>query len=254
MRLEGKVALVTGGGSGIGEGIVRRFAAEGAIVYLGDVDVQSGQAIAAETGARFLSLDVSSSADWARIATDIGAWHGQLDILVNNAGVISSQAIDAIEEPAWARVMAVNVTGPMLGCRTAIRMVQAAAAPRALSIINVASTTSFLGLANDVAYTASKHAILGLTRSAAAHCARERLPVRINTLHPGTTLTAILQGHIDENPAMRAVFDGMSPMGRMAAPSEEAAVALFLASDESSYCTGAAFVADGGLTAMHPTM
>ena len=172
MRLEGKVALVTGGGSGIGEGIVRRFAAEGAIVYLGDVDVQRGQAIAAETGARFLSLDVSSSADWARIATDIGASHGQLDILVNNAGVISSQAIDAIEEAAWARVMAVNVTGPMLGCRTAIRMVQAAAAPRALSIINVASTTSFLGLANDVAYTASKHAILGLTRSAArALCA-----------------------------------------------------------------------------------
>ena len=120
MRLEGKVALVTGGGSGIGEGIVRRFAAEGAIVYLGDVDVQRGQAIAAETGARFLSLDVSSSADWARIATDIGASHGQLDILVNNAGVISSQAIDAIEEAAWARVMAVNVTGSIAARRDAL--------------------------------------------------------------------------------------------------------------------------------------
>ena len=254
MRLKDKVALVTGGGSGIGEGIVRRFAAEGAIVYLGDVDAVRGEAIAAETGARFVPLNVSSSDDWARVAAQIGEAHGQFDVLVNNAGVISSLAIDAMEEAAWARVMAVNVTGPMLGCRAAIRLVQASASPRSLSIVNVASTTSFLGLANDAAYTTSKHAVLGLTRSAAAHCAREKLPVRINTLHPGTTLTAILQGHIDENPAMRAIFDGMSPMGRMAAPSEEAAVALFLASDESSYCTGAAFVADGGLTAMHPTM
>ncbi len=254
MRLDGKIALVTGGSSGIGEGVVRRFAAEGATVYLGDVDDRRGSAIAGETGAIFVPLNVASSADWARIGERIDAAHGQLDILVNNAGVISSQAIDAIEEEAWERVMAVNVTGPMLGCRTAIRLVRAAASPRPLSIINVASTTSFLGLAHDVAYTASKHAVLGLTRSAAAHCARERLPVRINTLHPGATLTAILQGHIDDNPAMRAVFDAMSPMGRMATPSEMAALALFLASDESSYCTGAAFVADGGLTAMHPAM
>ncbi|MDB5715791.1 MAG: oxidoreductase, short chain dehydrogenase [Sphingomonadales bacterium] len=254
MRINGKVALVTGGSSGIGEGIVRRFILEGAIVYLGDIDIERGNEIAAETGAIFVPLDVSKKDNWLSIATKITAAHGQLDILVNNAGVISGQPIDAIDEAAWDRVMTINVTGPMLGCQIAIQMVQAAPAPRSLSIINVASTTSFLGLANDVAYTASKHAVLGLTRSAAAHCAREKLPVRINTLHPGTTLTAILQGHIDGNPAMRAVFDAMSPMGRMAAPSEEAAVALFLASDESSYCTGAAFVADGGLTAMHPAM
>jgi NAD(P)-dependent dehydrogenase (short-subunit alcohol dehydrogenase family) len=254
VRIKGKVALVTGGSSGIGEGIVRRFILEGAVVYLGDIDIERGTEIAAETGAIFVPFDVSKKDNWSSMATKITAAHGQLDILVNNAGVISGQPIDAIDEAAWDRVMTINVTGPMLGCQIAIQMVQAAAAPRSLSIINVASTTSFLGLANDVAYTASKHAVLGLTRSAAAHCAREKLPVRINTLHPGTTLTAILQGHIDENPAMRAVFDAMSPMGRMAAPSEEAAVALFLASDDSSYCTGAAFVADGGLTAMHPAM
>ncbi len=254
MRLAGKVALVTGGGSGIGEAIARRFIAEGACVYLGDVDVAGGSRVAAAAGGVFVPLDVADADGWRALARRIAAAHGQLDVLVNNAGVVSNQAIEAIDEASWNRVMRINVTGPMLGCQTAISLVRQAAARRPLSIINVASTTSFLGLANDVAYTASKHAVLGLTRSAAAHCAREKLPVRINTLHPGTTLTAILQGHIDVDPAMRVVFDGMSPMGRMAAPDEVAAVALFLASEDSSYCTGAAFVADGGLTAMHPTM
>ena len=254
MRLKNKVALITGGASGIGEAIVRRFAAEGAVVYLGDVDVKAGEATAAANGATFVVLDVSKRADWDRVAAGIAERHRQLDVLVNNAGIVSHLAIDAVDEAIWNRIMSINLTGTMLGCQTAIRMVKGVADARPVSIVNVSSTTGLLGLPNDAAYSTSKHAVLGLTRSAAGYCARSRIPVRINTLHPGATLTAILQGYIDQDPKMRDVFNGMAPLGRMASTDEQAAVALFLASDESSYCTGSAFVADGGITSMHPVV
>ena len=254
MKLRGKVALVTGGASGIGEAIVRRFVAEGASVYLADVDAEAGPRIAAELGAVFLHLDVAREEDWQGAMNRIRADHGRLDVLCNNAGVISNQPIGATTLEAWQRVIAINVTGPMLGCRAAIELMRELSEGRTGSIINVASTTSFLGLANDAAYTTSKAAVVGLTKSVATWCALERLPIRVNTLHPGATLTAILQGHIDADPEFSAVFERMAPMGRMADPKEQAALAVFLASDDSSYCTGASFVADGGLTAAHPTM
>lgn len=254
MRLRDKVALVTGGASGIGEAIVRRFAEEGARVYLADVDTESGTRITDEIGGTFLLLDVAREDHWRAAMDRVGMDHGRLDVLCNNAGVVSNQAIDATALDTWQRVMAINVTGPMLGCRAAIALMRTMPEGRTGSIINVASTTSFLGLANDAAYTTSKAAVVGLTKAVAAWCAFERLPIRVNTLHPGATLTAILQGHIDANPAIKGVFDRMAPIGRMADPREQAALALFLASDDSSYCTGAAFVADGGITAAHPVM
>jgi NAD(P)-dependent dehydrogenase (short-subunit alcohol dehydrogenase family) len=254
MRLRDKVALVTGGASGIGEAIVRRFAEEGARVYLADVDTEAGTRIADEICATFLLLDVAREDHWQAAMDRVRMDHGRLDVLCNNAGVVSHQAIDATALDAWQRVMAINVTGPMLGCRAAIALMRTMPDGRTGSIINVASTTSFLGLANDAAYTTSKAAVVGLTKAVAAWCAVERLPIRVNTLHPGATLTAILQGYIDADPAFKEVFDRMAPIGRMADPREQAALALFLASDDSSYCTGAAFVADGGITATHPTM
>ena len=254
MRLKNKVALVTGGASGIGEAIVRRFAAEGAVVYLGDVDAQGGEAVAKAAGATFVKLDVSSRADWDHVAALVTERHRQLDVLVNNAGIVSHLAIDAVDEATWNRIMAINVTGTMLGCQAVIRMVKGVADARPVSVVNVSSTTGLMGLPNDAAYSTSKHAILGLTRSSAGYCARSKIPVRFNTLHPGATLTSILQGYIDQDPRMRDVFNSMSPLGRMASTDEQAAVALFLASDESSYCTGAAFVADGGITSMHPVV
>jgi NAD(P)-dependent dehydrogenase (short-subunit alcohol dehydrogenase family) len=142
----------------------------------------------------------------------------------------------------------------MLGCRAAIEIMRQQPEPTGGSIINVGSTTSFLGLANDAVYTATKTAILGLTRSAAAQCAKMGWNIRVNSLHPGTTDTAILRGHIAADPTMLDRFNAMSPMGRMARVEEEAAMAVFLASDEASYCTGGAYVADGGLTATHPSM
>lgn len=254
MRLDGKIALVTGAASGIGEAIARRFAGEGATIYLADTSASAGERIAAEIGGTFLELDVTSESGWLAAGERVRADRGRLDVLCNNAGIVSNQPIGETTLDVWQRVMAVNVTGPMLGCRTAIALMRDLPAGRGGSIINTASTTSFLGLANDAAYTASKAAIVGLTKSIATWCALEKLPIRVNTLHPGTTLTAILQGHIDAEPALRPIFEGMSPMGRMADPAEQAALAVFLASDDSSYCTGAAFVADGGLTAAHPAM
>ncbi len=254
MRLKDKIALVTGGASGIGEGIVRRFAREGAQVWLADVAQELGQSVAGEVGATFVPLDASCEADWASAMARIEQSHGRLDILVNNAGIISNASIDTISLEAWNRVVAVNLTGPMLGCRAAIALMRANPEPSGGSIINVASTVSFLGLPNDVVYTATKSGILGLTRSAAAQCARMGWNIRINSLHPGTTDTAILRRHIADDPSMLGKFNAMSPLGRMAHIDEEAALALFLASDEASYCTGGAFVADGGLTSTHPAM
>lgn len=253
-RLESKVALVTGGASGIGAAMARRFAKEGATVYLADRSEDAGQRIADACGGQFIALDVASEQGWASAMARIEREQGRLEVLCNNAAIVSNQSIGDTQTADWDRVLAVNVTGMMLGCRAAIGMMRQLVDGRSGSIVNTASTTSLMGLAFDAAYTTSKHAVLGLSRSIAAWCAQERLPIRCNTLHPGTTLTGILQGHIDTDPSLKAVFDGMSPMGRMATPDEMANLALFLASDDSSYCTGAAFVADGGLTATHPAM
>jgi NAD(P)-dependent dehydrogenase (short-subunit alcohol dehydrogenase family) len=253
-RLNDKVALITGGGSGIGAAMVRRFVAEGATVYLADRDQDTGSAVAGQAGAHFIAFDVTDEAGWSAAMSRIAQEQGRLEILCNNAGIVSNQPISETRSADWDRVIAVNVTAVMLGCRAAVEMMRTLPAERSGSIVNTASTTAAMGLGFDAAYTTSKHAVLGLSRSIAAWCAQERLPIRCNTLHPGTTLTAILQGHIDANPELKSVFDNMSPMGRMASPDEIANLALFLASDESSYCTGGAFYADGGLTSTHPSM
>ncbi len=253
MRLEGKIILVTGAASGIGAAMVRRFAAEGAQVFAADVDRALGETVAASCSARFVALDVASEAQWAEAMAQVRAAHGRLDGLVNNAGIVSNQPIDMTDLDSWNRIVGVNLTGPMLGCRAAIEAMRANPVPGG-SIVNVASTVSVLGLPDDAAYTASKAGVMGLTRSIAAQCARMGWNIRVNNLHPGATLTAILQGHIDADPSFREKFDAMSPLGRMARPDEIAALALFLLSDEASYCTGGSYMADGGLTATHPTM
>ena len=253
MRLAGKVALVTGAAAGIGEAIARRFAAEGATVYLGDVADAAGTAVAAEIGSAFLHLDVAAEDSWHAATAQIGAERGRLDILVNNAGIVSNLPIDMMTLDAWSRVLAVDLTGPMIGSRDAIAMMRCNPQPGG-AIINIASSVAFLGLPNDAVYTAAKAGLLGLTRSAAARCAEQGWNIRVNSLHPGTTDTAILRGHIAHDPSLLDKFNAMSPMGRMAKPEEVAALAVFLASDEASYCTGGAYTVDGGLTSTHPVM
>lgn len=248
-RLTDKVALVTGGASGIGEATVRRFVEEGASVVF--TDIADGAELADETGSVYLRQDVSDPETWTEVVRSIEEKHGRLDVLVNNAGIVGNQSVVDLDLETFNRVMAINVTGVALGTQAAIASMSNSGGG---SIINVASTTSFLGLAFDLAYTASKHAVVGITRSSAAYCAQERLGIRVNTLHPGAIYTAILQGHVAERPELFDVFSNVAPVGRMGDPSEVASMAVYLASDDSSFSTGAQFVVDGGMVNTHPSM
>jgi NAD(P)-dependent dehydrogenase (short-subunit alcohol dehydrogenase family) len=253
-RLAGKVAIVTGGASGIGAATVRRFRAEGAEVLLCDLDTENGERVALESGATFHTHDVTSEQDWQKAIDTTLSRHGRLDVVVNNAGIVSHQDIAATTLDSWHRVIAVNLTGSMLGCRFGIEVMRNNPGGAKGSLVNVGSTTSFLGLANDLVYTTTKSGIVGLTRSVATWCALNGLDIRCNSLHPGATRTEILRKVFAETPGIEAKVNAMSPTGRMAEPDEIASLALYLASDDSSYSTGAQFLADGGLSNAHPVM
>jgi len=252
-RLSNKIAVITGGASGIGEGMVKRFAAEGARVIVADVDVAAGSRVATESAAQFIELDVSAEAQWQSLETTIRADYGRLDILVNNAGVVSNLNIAEVDLAAWQRLMAINLTGVMLGCRMAVNVMRDNPDPAGGSIINTASSTSYLAIP-DVAYTTSKAGVVGLTKSVAVHCANEGLNIRCNSVHPGATLTNILKTAIEQAPEIREACEKMSPLNRMGTVEEVAAMAVFLASDEASFCTGGQYAVEGGTVSQHPKM
>jgi len=252
-RLSNKIAVITGGASGIGEGMVRRFAAEGARVIVADVDVAAGSRVATESAAQFIELDVSAEGQWQSLETTIRADYGRLDILVNNAGVVSNLNIAEVDLAAWQRLMAINLTGVMLGCRMAVNVMRDNPDPAGGSIINTASSTSYLAIP-DVAYTTSKAGVVGLTKSVAVHCANEGLNIRCNSVHPGATLTNILKTAIEQAPEIREACEKMSPLNRMGTVEEVAAMAVFLASDEASFCTGGQYAVEGGTVSQHPKM
>lgn len=253
-RIDGKIAVVTGGASGIGEAVVRRFRAEGAQVVFTDLNETAGAALAAETGAVFQRQDVASEDDWRVVMDLVKTRFGRLDVLFNNAGIVTNKSIEDLDLASWNKILGVNVTGVMLGCKYGVELMKQNSDKAGGSIINTGSTTSFLGLSFDPAYSATKHAVVGLTRSIAASCAKQRLNIRVNSLHPGATYTAILKEHVARDPAMFDVFSAMAPMGRMGEPSEVANMALYLASDESAFSTGAQFLVDGGISNTHPEM
>ena len=151
-------------------------------------------------------------------------------------------------------MVATNLTGVMLGCKHGIERMKNNPEGSGGSIINVGSTTSFLGLAFDLAYTTTKTGLVGLTKSVSTWCAENRLNIRCNSLHPGAVYTTILRSHVEENPEMFEVFSNMAPVGRMGTVEEIAKLALFLASDDSTFCTGGQFAADGGISTAHPSM
>ena len=252
-RLQNKVAVVTGGASGIGEGIVRRFCAEGAKVLLADVDEANGSRVAAECGAEFTRLDVSAAESWQSLDSKIRDDKVQLDIMVNNAGVVTGLDITAVTVEAWQRLMSINLMGMMLGCQTAIALMRESSGSSGGSIINTASSTSYLAIP-DVAYTTSKAGVVGLTKSVAVHCANEGFNIRCNSIHPGATLTNILKTAIEQAPEVEDACKKMSPLNRLGTVEEVAAMALFLASDEASFCTGGQFPVEGGTVSQHPTM
>jgi NAD(P)-dependent dehydrogenase (short-subunit alcohol dehydrogenase family) len=254
MRLEGKVALITGAGSGIGRETALLFAQEGAKIVAVDVNDESGQEtvrlIGDASAAVYVHADVSKASDCEKMVRAAEETFGKLNVLFNNAGIMHSQDDNAMntEEDVWDLTMSVNLKGVFLGCKYGIPALQRAGGG---SVINTASFVAFLGAATpQLAYTASKGGVLAMTRELAVIHAREN--IRVNALCPGPLRTDLLMKFLntEEKRQRRLVH---IPMGRFGEAKEMAFSALFLASDESSYLTGAEFLVDGGITAAYVT-
>jgi len=245
-RLDGKVALITGGARGMGKAHARHFVAEGARVVLGDLLDDKGMALAAELGdnCRYLHQDVTSERDWAAaVRAAVGAF-GTLNVLVNNAGILLNKKIADMSLAEFRHVIDVNLIGEWLGIKSVIEPMTAAAGG---SIVNISSVEGFTGAAGMSAYSASKFGVRGITRSAAQELGR--FGIRVNSVHPGgimTTMTATAFEEFTDVPD-GAGFLRSLPIPRFAKSSEVSPLVVFLASDESSYCTGAEFVVDGGM-------
>lgn len=241
-RLSGKVALITGGARGQGADEARLFRAEGAEVFITDVLEAEGQAVATDIGATFMNHDVTSEAGWKTVVDAVLAKHGRLNVLVNNAGVFKiGRLLDTTTED-YDRIIAINQKGVFLGMRA---VAPAMCEGKTGSIINISSLAGLEGTAGAFAYATSKWAVRGMSKAAAQELGR--FGVRVNSVHPGFIDTdmmhqtqAAVAGKMDK--ALRFV-----PLGRTAQPIEVAQMVLFLASDESSYCTNSEFVIDGGM-------
>ena len=248
-RLAGKVAVITGAARGIGAATARLFAREGASVVLADMLEEQGKAVAAEIKkaggkAEFVHCDVTKSNDVKNAISSAVRLYGKLDILFNNAGIIGVTAdLANYPEEDFDRVLSVNLKGYFLGLRHAI--------PEMLkngggSIINTASILGMVGSPFAAAYAAAKGGVIALTRVAALECAGQA--IRVNAIAPGAVDTPMLQGQIIAMPQAEQALMQMAPLGRFAQPEEVASLVLFLASDESSFITGATYPIDGGWT------
>lgn len=251
-QLEGKVAIVTGGASGIGAATVERFVQEGAKVLSTDVQESLGQSVADEVGAMFMAQDVSDPEAWDRVMAKIQSEYGRLDILVNNAGIVIGKNIEDVDLESWHHLLDINLTGVMLGCQKAIAAMKRTSGGSSGSIINIASTSAFAALPGDVSYTASKSAVRMLSKSVAVHCAQSGLNIRCNNLIPGATHTAIIDTAAESVPGMVEMAAAMSPMNRIGQGSDLAGAAVYLAGDDSSFVTGSDLLVDGGMLAVHP--
>jgi NAD(P)-dependent dehydrogenase (short-subunit alcohol dehydrogenase family) len=251
MRLDGKVSIITGGGSGMGRTAALMFAAEGAKVVVADFAADAGEEtvrLVREAGgeATFVRVDISAEADAKAMVDHAVATYGRVDVLYNNAGIMPEEDHSVIDTPveAWDRVMAVNVRGVYLGCKHAIpRMLEQGSG----SIINVASFVAILGCSvPQDAYTASKGAVLALTRSLAVQFAGRG--VRSNAISPGPIETPLLMDWLLKDEAAKQLRLARNPTGRFGKPEEIVHAAIYLASDESRWTNGANFVIDGGIT------
>ncbi len=247
-RLDGKVALITGGANGMGAAEARMFAREGAQVVIGDLMEQEGRQVEAEIRegggeAMFVLLDVTSEQDWQRAVDSIVARFGKLDVLVNNAGISSRSFPDPDSIDGWDRIMDVNSKGVFLGTRHAVpEMLKAGGG----SIVNISSIAGMVGLeGGHPAYNASKGAVRIFTKNTALRYAKEG--IRANSIHPG--FMPPMTSSVQVDPDQRDRNIGMTPMARRGELDEVAYAVLFLASDEASFITGAELAVDGGYTA-----
>lgn len=256
-RLDGKIALVTGAARGIGAGIARAFAAEGATVWLTDIEEEGVRSLAADLGSshRAAALDVVEESDWTRVTADLLAEHGRLDVLVNNAGITGFEESSGPHDPEhstlddWRRVHRVNLDGTFLGCKFALRAMRPTGAG---SIINISSRSGLVGIPAAAAYASSKAAIRNHSKSVALWSAQQGLKIRCNSIHPAAILTPMWEAMIGTGPEREkrmAALVADTPLRRFGTVEEVAAIAVMLASDEATYITGSEFNIDGGLLA-----
>jgi NAD(P)-dependent dehydrogenase (short-subunit alcohol dehydrogenase family) len=247
-RLTGKVAIVTGGASGIGRATWRRFLAEGARVVVADRDPSiEGEVAAAGSNGAFASLDVRDPAGWAALVETSKQRFGRLDVLVNCAGILREGTVEDTSLAEWREVIEVNLTGTFLGCQAVASLMRAGGGG---SIVNLSSVSGLKGDAQLVAYDASKGGVAALTRDVALYFARRGEAIRCNSVHPNVVATNMVTGFF-KTAKLQKLEEWMEsqPSGRMIEPEEIAAAILFLASDESRYVNGSEFVVDCGTTA-----
>ena len=248
MRLENKVALISGGARGMGAVEAKLFAEEGAKVIIGDILEEEGRKVEAEINEAggecvFVSLDVSSEEAWQNAVNEAVSRYGKLDILVNNAGIYRAHNVEETTSDEWDQVMGINAKGVFLGTKHAIPAMRDAGGG---SIVNISSVAGLVGSRATSAYNASKGAVRLLTKSTAIQYASDG--IRANSVHPGTIETPMTEGFLAD-PSMRQDRMDRTPIGRLGKPEDVAYGALFLASDEASFMTGSELVIDGGRTA-----
>lgn len=254
-RVHGKIALVTGGASGIGRETVLLLAREGAHVAIGDIAGDAGKALAAEINtepgderAMFLQFDVTSEPAWtSAIATVQQRW-GRLDILINNAGILAAGDIESAPLEQFQKLLRVNAESCFLGCKHGVQAMR----EHGGTIVNMASVSSWLPVDGYAAYSASKAAVASLTRSTALHCRTHRLDIRVNSVHPDGVYTPMMQASLPAGvtPEMILFDPKANPKGRASLPGQIANVVLFLASDDARAVSGAEFHADRGILGM----
>lgn len=257
-RVQGKVALVTGGGSGLGAGIARRLAEEGATVVVGDIQAEAGAAIAAEVGGHFIQQDVTDEDRWNEVVAEIEERFGRLDILVNNAGIegpFDAANPENFRLTDWQAVQRVNVEGVILGCRAAIPLLTRSGGG---SIVNMSSVAGLGPTPGWIAYGASKATVRHLTRSIAVHCGKSGSKIRVNSVHPGEILTPMFiriceelgrQRGVTGQEVMDEIRIDRIPQQEFQEPEDIANAVLFLSSDEAKRITGVGLAVDGGQTA-----
>jgi len=251
--LQGKAAIVTGGAKGIGRAIVERFVKDGARVVIADVDEEAGQAVAAVTGARFVRCDVGDRGNAENLVVTTVGELGSIDVLVNNAGIVHAADFLEVSEADFDRILRVNLKGTFLvGQAVARRMVeQVKGGGRPGAIVNMSSVNAVFAIANQVPYSASKGGINQLTKVMALSLAP--YGIRVNAIGPGSIMTDMLAS-VNKDKAARNRLLSRTPLGRIGEPSEIAAVAAFLASDDASYITGQIIYADGGRLPLNYTV
>lgn len=256
-RVVKKIALVTGGASGIGKAIALLLAQEGATVIITDINDEQGKQVAEKIGnnATYLHLDVSIEAEWEKVINNIIKKFNKLDILINNAGIIGFGGDLGPQDPehaslmSWQRVHAINLEGVFLGCKHAIKVMKNFAN---CSIVNISSRSALVGIPATAAYASSKAGVRNHSKTVALYCAAMGYSIRCNSVYPAAILTPIWDHTLGQGSERQVKINALAkdiPLKRMGTPEEVAYAVLFLASDEASYITGAELVIDGGILA-----